>query len=231
MLTASYSTIGIPLLPGVIRPATAETTCATVLFADLHGYDALVEKLPPHEVLTLLRECFAVFTDAVLEWGGQTFHQTEADMMAGFGVRDSRHTQIHEAIAAACTIQRCFAPIRASWKLRHSIDAGLGIGIHRGDVAIGVFSCSERALRTLVGDTANVAAQLCRRARAGEVLMSAAVYRPHEYLTAAAAIGSSEPIPFLHLPQLHLRGRDSPVDAWCVPVPVRLQMRRAGSHF
>jgi adenylate cyclase len=223
--TPVYSTLGIPLIPGMRRTATAETTCATVLFADLHGYDALVEKLPPPQVLSLLAEFFAVFTNAVLEWGGQTFHQTEADIMAGFGVGDSRHTQIYETIAAARTIQQSFASIRASWQRRYAIDAGVGIGIHRGEVAIGVFEFSERTLRTLVGDTANVAAQLCRRARAGEVLMSAAVYLPHEYLS--AAIGPTERMPFLPLPQLQLRGRSAPLDVWCVPAPMRLRMRHA----
>jgi class 3 adenylate cyclase len=226
MLTAhAYSTLGIPLLPTVRRSPAAETTCATVLFADLHGYDALVEKLPPCQALSLLAEFFAAFTDAVLEWGGQIFHQTEAEMMAGFGVGDSRHTQIDEAIEAARSIHRCFAPIRASWQIKHSIDAGVGIGIHRGDVAIGIFELTERTLHTLVGDTANVAAQLCRRARAGEVLMSAAVYLPHRYHSAAG--GATEPIPPLHLPQLQLRGRRAPLDVWCIPVPKRLQMRHA----
>ena len=34
-----YSTKGIPLIPAAMRPSSAETTCATMLFADLHGYD------------------------------------------------------------------------------------------------------------------------------------------------------------------------------------------------
>jgi adenylate cyclase len=225
MLAApAYSTIGIPLIPGVIRIATAETMCATVMFADLHGYETFVEGLPPRQVVSLLEEFFAVFTDAVLEWGGQIFYQTEADIMAGFGVGDSRHTQIHEAMAAARTIQRCFAPIRASWQIKHSIDAGVGIGIHRGDVAIGVFGLSERTLRTLVGDTANIAAQLCRRARAGETLMSAAVYLPQQYLSDATE--SIDQMSFLHLPRLQLRGRSTPLDVWCAAAPERLQMRR-----
>jgi class 3 adenylate cyclase len=223
--TTAYSTLGIPLIPGVTRAAVAETTCATVLFADLHGYDALVEKLPPCEVLSLLEEFFAVFTDAVLEWGGQTFRQVEADMMAGFGVGDCHHTQIHEAIAAARAIQQSFAPIRTSWQVRYSIHTGVGIGIHRGDVAIGYFGLTEQTLRTLVGDTANVAAHLCKRARVGEVLLSEAVYLPHRSFS--AALGRTEPTPFLHLPQLQLRGRSAPLDAWCIPVPVRPPMQRA----
>lgn len=220
MLTPAYSTLGIPLIPQAIPPKAAETTCATVLFADLHGYDALVERLPPVQVVSMLEEFFAILTDAVLEWGGQIFHQAEADVMAGFGVGDPRHTQIHEAVAAARTIQRCFAPVRESWQIKHSIDAGIGVGIDRGDVAVGIFRSPDRAALMLVGDAAHVAAQLCRRARAGEVLVSAGVY-----VCFSAATGPTETTPFLHLPQLRLRGRTTPLDVWCAPAARRLQMR------
>jgi len=80
----AYKTIGIPLIPGVTRNMTAETTCATMLFADLHGYDALVEQLPPLQVVPLLDEFFAILTGTVLECGGQIFQLAEADMLAGF---------------------------------------------------------------------------------------------------------------------------------------------------
>jgi adenylate cyclase len=224
MLTVpAYSTIGIPLIRGALHPSTAETTCATMLFADLHGYDGLVEQLPPAQVVPLLREFFSILTSAVLECGGQIFQIAEADMLAGFGVGDSSHTQIHETLSAARAIQLRFTPIRASWQDKHSIDAGVGIGIHRGEVAIGVFGPCEHTALTLVGDAANVAAQLCRRARAGEILLSAAVYLPHKVVGAA---GGGEAA-LLHLPHLLLRGRSAPLDVWCAPAAGRLQMRRS----
>jgi adenylate cyclase len=219
-----YSTKGIPLIPAAMRPSSAETTCATLLFADLHGYDWLVEQLPPADVVPLLREFFAVLTSAVLERGGQIFQIAEAEMLAGFGVADSRHTQIHEALNAARAIQHRFAPIRACWQRQYSIHAGIGIGIHRGEVAIGVFGPGEHEALTLVGDAANVAAQLCRRARAGEVLLSAECHLPPK------VTGGASESDLLHLPGLRLHGRSNPLDVWCAPAAVRLQMRRpAGS--
>lgn len=215
-----YSTKGIALIPAAMRPSGAETTCATMLFAGLRGYDALVEQLPPTDVVPLLREFFAVLTSAVLECGGQIFQIAEADMLAGFGVGDPRHTQIHEALHAARAIQHRFAPFRARWQQQYAIDAGIGIGVHRGEVAIGVFGPGEHEALTLVGDAANVAAQLCRRARAGEILLSAAVHLPP---TVTGGAGEPE---LLHLPGLRLHGRSAPLDVWCLPAAVRLQMRR-----
>jgi len=213
----AYSTIGIPLIPGAARPAAAASTYATLLFADLHGYDALAERLAPANVLLLLGEYFSVLTGAILQLGGQIIQLAEAELLAGFGVGDPRHTQIHEAVTAAREIQQRFAPVRASWQSKHSIDAGVGIGIHRGEVAIGAFGPLEQVALTLVGDAAHLAAQLSRRARAGEVLLSAAVHLPQK-----------SAMPLLHLPQLKLRGRAAPLDVWCVPAPARLQTRHAG---
>ena len=101
------------------------TTCATVLCADLHGYDTLAEKLPPAQLAAMLGAYFAIVTDTVLECGGMIFHLAEADMMAGFGVGDTRHTQIHEALNAARKIQQRFVPVSASWKNEQALNAGV----------------------------------------------------------------------------------------------------------
>ena len=219
----TYSTRGIPLIRGSMRPAAAETLCATVLFAGLHGFDAIVEQLVPSEVAFLLGDFFALVTCAVLECGGQIFQLGEAEQMAGFGVGDSRHTNIHEALTAAYMIQQRFAPVRASWQEKYALDAGIGIGLHRGEVAIGVFGRTPPI--TLVGDAAHLAAQLCWRARAGEVLLSAAVNLPHK--VAAGTVGPANSVPLVHLPQLRLPGRRAALDVWCAPAPNRLQLRSA----
>lgn len=76
---------------------------------------------------------------------------------------------------------------------------------------------------TMVGDTANVAARLCGRARTGELLMSSIV------ASALRDVGPIEdptgvPIPFLQLPQFALRGRGALLDIWCVPARERIAL-------
>jgi class 3 adenylate cyclase len=73
----------------------------------------------------------------------------------------------------------------------------------------------------LVGDTVNVAARLCSRARAGEVLFSCTVAAALDGNASAAAPGLP---PFLQLPHFELRGRRSPIDIWCVPAAERLAL-------
>jgi class 3 adenylate cyclase len=220
MSEPTYSPIGVPLIPKSGGPISAETTVATVLHAHLRGYGTLVEHLAPAQAASLLGEFFDILRCAVWAAGGQIFHMAEADFMAAFGVGDVRHSQIEEAVAAAVAMQRHFAPIRQGWREQHAIDAGIGIGLHRGEVAIGIFGPPAEASRTLIGDAANVAAALCRRARAGEVLLSAAVHLTRKPVAAEA-------LPATHLPRFHIRGRSAPIDVWCVAVDRSVAARRS----
>jgi class 3 adenylate cyclase len=90
----------------------------------------------------------------------------------------------------------------------------------RGDVVVEAFGPPEQPTLTLVGYPAHVAAQFCDRARAGEILISDAVYLPHA--CAAAAAKSTRSLPFVLIPPLQLRGRRSPFNAWCAAVPERI---------
>jgi class 3 adenylate cyclase len=74
---------------------------------------------------------------------------------------------------------------------------------------------------TLVGDTVNVAARLCSRARAGEVLFSAAIAAALQ-ASAPPARNPPDPNPFIQLPQFELRGRTRPLEIWCMPAEERL---------
>ena len=97
-----------------------------------------------------------------------------------------------------------------------------GWGSTAGKLRSVAFGPPEHAALTLVGDTAHVAAQLCRRARAGEVLLSAAVHLPH--LCSPCAIAAPEPMALVHLPPLMLRGRTESLDVWCAPAARRPRM-------
>jgi class 3 adenylate cyclase len=144
-------------------------------------------------------------------------------MMAGFGVKDGSGNGAREALAAGHAMLQNFAPIAARWRGELSIEAGIGVGLHLGEVAVGVLGPPRHRATTLVGDTVNVAARLCSRARAGEVLFSCTVAAALEGNGAAAGtpVGST---PFLQLPQFELRGRRGTIDIWCVPAAERLAL-------
>ncbi len=204
-------------------PALVQTANVTVLFADLRGYTGLAERLPAASVVPLLQEYFNVLSSATRTNGGRVFHMAGDGMMAGFGVNDASGDGAREAFAAGHSMLAEFALIAARWRSDLMIDVGIGIGLHLGEVAVGVLGPSRHRTPTLVGDTVNVAARLCGRARAGEVLFSYTVAAA--LATDAAVAGAPTGArPFLQLPQFEVRGRRAPIDIWCMPAPQRLAL-------
>lgn len=199
------------------------TTQVTVLFADLRGYTALAEKLSPALIFPLLDEFFVVLAAATNAHGGQIFHVAGDGMMAGFGLGGPAEEGARGALAAGHEILSDFSALADRWRQDHSIETGIGIGLHTGEVALGLLGPPGKRHATLVGDTVNVAARLCGRARAGEVLFSCTVAA---VLDAKTTRGDAnvQPIAFLHLPQFELRGRSAPLDIWCVPAPERIAL-------
>jgi adenylate cyclase len=244
---------GTIIVTRVRPPEAARSARATVLFADLRGYTGMAERLSPVQVLPLLDEFFRVLASAVETYGGTIFHMAGDGMMAGFGVNEQSapapagdgngHIEpdasgqngsgqngsgqdgsgARAALAAGHAMLEAFAPIAARWRSELSVDAGIGVGLHLGEVAVGSLGPPLRQTTTLVGDTVNVAARLCSRARAGEVLFSCTVAAALEN-NAAAPSAPVGVIPFLQLPQFELRGRRGPIDIWCVPAPERLAL-------
>jgi adenylate cyclase len=207
----------------VARPRMTKTTRVTVLFADLRGYTGLAERLAPAEIVPLLDEFFAVLAAATGLHGGQVFHVAGDGMMAGFGVGDSAETGARAALAAGHSMLHDFSSLAGRWRQDHAIDTGIGIGLHTGVAAIGLMGPPGRRHTTLVGDTVNVAARLCGRARAGEVLLSCTVAAALDAITIGGD-ANTRPIAFLHLPQFELRGRSAPLDIWCVPASERVAL-------
>jgi adenylate cyclase len=204
-------------------PAAIRVARVTVLFADLRGYTGMAERLPAARIVPLLDEFFRTLATATETYGGTVFHMAGDGMMAGFGVHDESGNGAREALAAGHAMLQNFAPVAARWRCELSIDAGIGVGLHLGEVAVGVLGPPRHKAATLVGDTVNVAARLCGRARAGEVLFSCTVAAALE--SHAATPGADEgATPFLQLPQFELRGRRGPIDIWCVPAPERLAL-------
>lgn len=188
---------------------------AVVLFADLRGFTTMAELLPPAQVVLLLNELFTLLADVAVSNGGRIFHLAGDCLMVGFGVNEAdADASASSASRAARQMLDGFAPMAARWRDRFGVHAGLGIGIHEGEVVAGEVGAPEYHSYTLIGDTVNVASRLCARARAGEVLFSSRFKLLLDQC--GVQVGA------LALPALQLRGRKSPIDIFCVPLAQRV---------
>jgi class 3 adenylate cyclase len=205
------------------RMPITRTARLTVLFADLRGYTGLAERLAPALIVPMLDEFFGMLAKATLSNHGTVFHMAGDGMMAGFGAPDADQDGAREALAAGHAILQNFAALAARWRSELSIETGVGVGLHLGEVALGLLGPPGQKSTTLVGDTVNVAARLCSRARAGEVLLSSTVAAALQIAGGARELNVG-PIPVLHLPRFELRGRAAPMDIWCVPARGRVAL-------
>jgi len=189
---------------------------AVVLFADLRGFTSIAEQLDPQHVVPLLNEFFSLLTEITFKYDGTVFHMAGDCLMLGFGVPLAQSDSAQRAVSAAREMLARFAELSRSWQERYQIEAGLGIGINEGDVVAGNVGSSAYMNYTIIGDTVNIAARLCQRARAGEMLFSSALKRS---LDAHGLDVGATP-----LPPLQLRGRAHPIDIFCVPLATRIQL-------
>jgi len=202
------------------RPPGAETVRGTVLFADLRGYTTLAEQLRPVSVVGLLEEFFGILAEAIENRGGTVFHSAGDSLMAGFGLSDLGAAPVHSAVEAGRRIVAAFAPVSARWQRRLGVATGVGVGLNVGEVALTELGPAQFRRRTLIGDTVNVAARLCQRARAGEVLLSANVLD---------SLDGPLDEDLVALPDFTVRGRDTPVRIFCVPARERIVLERAAA--
>jgi len=122
----------------VKKSSDADVVHATVLFADMRGYTGLAEQLAPARVVALLDEFFGVLTAATSVHGGQVFHLAGDGMMAGFGIGAPGHLGAGAAFAAGHAMLQQFGPIAARWQRDLGIVTGMGVGLHFGEVALGL---------------------------------------------------------------------------------------------
>ena len=197
-------------------PAPEVRAHAVVLFADLRGFTSISEQLDPQRVVPLLNEFFSLLTEITFKYDGTVFHMAGDGLMLGFGVPLEQPDGAQRAVSAAREMLARFAELSRSWRERFQIAAGLGIGINEGAVVAGNVGSSAYMNYTIIGDTVNIAARLCQRARAGEMLFSSTLKASLDQR--GVDIGATA------LPPLQVRGRTNPIDIFCVPLESRLQV-------
>lgn len=152
MVAAADRTAGIP----------GRRMQATVLFADLRGFTAVAERMPPEQVIEILNRWLGDVGDAVMDAGGTLVSYQGDGVMAVFGAPVEQPDHADRALRAAREIRdRRLAEFRA-WAGEHGLDApvAVGVGVATGPVMSGTVGSRRRLEYAAVGDTTNAAARL-----------------------------------------------------------------------
>jgi len=154
------------------------TIDATVFFADLRGYTAFTQTLPPEAMAGLLDAFYDACGNAIWDHDG-LLNKTIGDaVMAVFNFPIHHDDHAAQAVLAARQIQATCREKFAELAAAHGIAASelaVGVGIDSGSVAFGEFGHTHRDL-TAIGTVVNRAARAQAAAAPGQILVTREVH-------------------------------------------------------
>ena len=167
---------------------------AVILFADLRGFTAMSELLPPQAVVTLLNEFFTLLTEVGYRYDGTIFNMAGDCLLIGFGVPFYLDDAAPRAINAAMEMQREFVGLYTTWQSAYAVQVGLGIGINKGELIVGNVGSPTYMSYTVIGDTVNVASRLVDLAKEGEIILSQSVLQAISPLESGLRLEKLSPV-------------------------------------
>ncbi len=132
----------------------------SIMFADIVGFTARCESLPPEEVAAFLNQFFSLAADAIFEFGGTLDKFIGDAVMAFFGAPLPQEDHAERAVRAALALTRSLE----AWNRDRTADGAdpieIRIAIHSGPVVVGDIGSASRVDYTVLGNTVNIAARL-----------------------------------------------------------------------
>jgi adenylate cyclase len=195
------------------RPAVQP---AAVLFADMVGFSAISERLPPEALVKLLREFHGRLARVAFAHDGTVDKYIGDAIMVHFGTPRPQADDPARALACAAAM---IAELRR-WNEERA-KAGeppiaVGIGVHYGEVLVGNIGDAQRLEYTVLGDTVNVASRLERLTR--ETGTPLVVSDALVGAVRGCGVEPSTVVDGLRRDQARtVRGRREPVAIWSLP--------------
>lgn len=193
----------------------------TILMSDLRGFTAIVERLSPEAVMTMLNHYLGVMTGVIRKYGGTIDEFVGDAILVFFGAPIARTDDSSQAAACALDMQLAMREVNA-FNRRHGFPpVAMGIAVNTGETVVGNIGSELRAKYGAVGRTITEAARLESMTVGGQVLISEATCAdigPAVTVGARLAYevkGVSEPLTAFDLTgiggvfQLYLPARDS----------------------
>jgi adenylate cyclase len=122
----------------------------TILFSDIRGFTAFCEEKDPAVVVDLLNRYLETMVSVIVSHRGHVNKFIGDGIMAIFSDDDGAPAGSHAERAVRCGCQMALEPMQFR----------TGVGIHSGEVVVGVVGSSDKMEYTALGDTVNLASRL-----------------------------------------------------------------------
>jgi class 3 adenylate cyclase/tetratricopeptide (TPR) repeat protein len=191
----------------------SERRQATVLFADIAGFEALGAHRSPDELTELLNRCFGALEAIVRGYGGVVDKYIGECLMALFGVPNAIENAPRQAINAAIEIRNRLERFNREEALPVPLEVHMGV--NTGLVIAGEIGGRVKRDFTVMGDTVNLAARLKEAATHGAIFVAPETYR-----------WTKDAFAYLPPKDLALKGKGQPVPMYELDA-VKQQLHRA----
>ena len=188
----------------------ADQRWMTVLFSDIRGFTSLSERIPPQEVVQLLREYLTEMTEIVFRHGGTVDKYIGDAIMALYNVPFQTPDHAAQAVWTALEFQARLRSLGERFADKYGIRLACGVGINTGMAIVGTVGSEQRLEYTAIGDTINVGARLesLTKDLGATILISEATYLEVKDLFVTQDRGEQR-----------IKGKDIPVRVYSVSGP------------
>jgi adenylate cyclase len=180
-------------------------TQATILIADLRGFSALMESLPPLQMADLLNRFFSLMSQVIERHGGVIDKFMGDSVMALFGAPVRRPDDLLRALNCAVEMQQTMADLNRQSEARGEPRLYAGIALSTGEVMAGSFGSALYHEYTVIGDPVNLAARIEAYTLRGQILLSERTFQESEAQVEIGAVnevlvkGKSAPVKLYEL--------------------------------
>jgi class 3 adenylate cyclase/tetratricopeptide (TPR) repeat protein len=187
------------------RPEPAlERKIVSVVFVDVVGFTKLAETLDPEDVRTIIDPYYATARAELERYGGTVEKFIGDAVMALFGAPVAHEDDAERAVRAAHAVREAVSRLGDDGPARLQVR----IGIATGEAIVALNARPEKGAAMAHGDVVNTAARIQTAAAAHGILVDERTYRSTRFQ-----------IDFRAGPQVHAKGKASPVPVWEVIAP------------
>jgi adenylate cyclase len=206
----------------------------TILMSDLRGFTALIERLPPQDVITFLNLYLEAMVEVISRYGGTIDEIIGDAILVIFGAPLPRQDHAANAVACALAMQLAMTDVNKRLAAKSGTELEMGIGINTGRVVVGNIGSVRRTKYAAVGTNVNLAGRIESFTTGGQLLISESTRAAIQSPLRLDAEFSVEPKGATRRLQLYEVGgigepfnlslplRSSPLDQLPAPLPITI---------
>jgi adenylate cyclase len=179
----------------------------TILFSDIRGFTSLSEKIPPEQVVEMLREYLTAMTEIIFRYGGTVDKYMGDGIMALYGAPFDQPNHAEQAVRTALEFQERVRVFSDGWEAKLGVRLRNGVGVNTGEVVVGTIGSAQRLEYTAIGDAVNLAARLegLTKEFLSPIIVSESTYEEVKHLFYARGLG-----------EVQVKGKEIPVKIYAI---------------